>query len=408
MSKRYCKNWIQSYLRMVQQTEPSERFHLWSALTILASVLARKCEITFGPEVLHPNLYVILTGPPGIRKSVAIKYCESLLEGIVDQKRYTPAPNVTTRQAFFKRIELAEDTDYTPDGQPYVHSSLLVVAKELVQFLGGEDVNQRIGDLCGLYDGDPQFHYETKTQGVTYAIKPSVWLLGATTPNWIQISMPQLAVGGGMTSRTIFVVALGKGKHIPYTSMPPFDPQLRSELIWDLAEIKKMAGQFHFDSNAIKYYEKWYMDAFPNHGIKDQRLLSYVDRLPSMVVKVSMVLSAAERDDMVITAYNLSTAVKYFFDLHKTMPLAFGGLGLSTLSAQTSMVKELVRNRIIIPEAEILDILHLNITKFDLERIKETLVGARFCRIDSKGGEKCWFLSENQIQLGKEMEGEEK
>jgi hypothetical protein len=393
MSTRFCQDWIESYLKMVKETEPAVRFHRWVAITILAAMLGRKCEIEFGPEILHPNLYVILVGPPGIRKTVSIRYGESLVGDVIEVNRYTPAPNVTTRQAFYKRIEGAEVVDYTEDGQPFVHSSLFVVAKELVQLLGENDTNQRIADLCGLYDGDPQFLYETRTQGITHAVKPSVWLLAATTPNWIQISMPQLAVGGGMTSRTIFVVSQTKGKHIAYPDLPPFDPELRGKLVYDLAEIKKLCGKFTFDPNATNYFRDWYHKAFPHHGIKDQRLLSYVNRLPSMIVKVAMVLSAARRGDGVITVNDLSLTVRYFSDLHKTMPLAFGGQGLSNLGAQTNLVKDLLRERSIISEAEILDTLDMHISKYELERIKETLMGSKFCYIDKQHGEKYWLLT---------------
>lgn len=404
---RHCENWIESYLSLVKETEPAKRFHLWTAVTIVAAMLGRKCEIDFGPETVHPNLYTVLTGPPGIRKSVAIKYGESILTKVIETQGIAPAPDIVTRQEFFRQLEVAEKTDYGPDGQPFIHSSLLVIAPELVVFLQEKDINQRLADLCALYDGKAHLLYKTKTQGQTYAVQPSVWILGATTPNWIQISMPQLAVGGGMTSRTIFVVSMSKGKHIPYTRMPPFDEELKSKLIYDLAEIKRMIGKFFFDKQAVDYYENWYVNAFPCHGIKDQRLLSYIERLPSMVVKVAMVSSAAQRDTGIVTAADLSYAVKCFGELHRTMPLAFGGQGMSHLGAQTNMVKELLRNRIVISEAEILDTLHMHVTKYDLERIKETLTGAKFCRIDVNKGEKAWFLSENEIRLGKEIKEEE-
>ena len=398
MTKRYLENWISSYMYLVKTTEPARRFHLWVAITIVAAMLGRKCEIEFGPVILHPNLYTILTGPPGIRKGEAIKYGESILEKVVETSGLAPAPDIITRQAFYKQLELAEHTDYDNDGKPFIHSSLLVIAPELVVFLQEKEINQRMADLCALYDGKAHLLYQTKTQGETYAVNPSVWLLAATTPNWIQISMPQLAVGGGMTSRTIFVVSMAKGAHIPFTRMPKFDPELSSKLIYDLAEIKKMIGRFTFDQEAIEYYEYWYIEAFPKHGVKDQRLLSYIERLPSMVIKVAMVISASKRDTMIVTRPDLKQSVQFFSDLHHTMPLAFGGQGLSSLGAQTNMVKELLRNRIILSESELLSTLYMHITKYDMERIKETLVGAKFCRIDIKGGEKCWFLSENEIQ----------
>jgi hypothetical protein len=79
------------------------------------------------------------------------------------------------------------------------HCSLLVVADELATFLGDNDP-QRIADLCRIYDGVELHEYKTKHSGSYYIPNPAVWLLAATTPNWIETCMPQLAVGGGITS----------------------------------------------------------------------------------------------------------------------------------------------------------------------------------------------------------------
>jgi hypothetical protein len=66
------------------------------------------------------------------------------------------------------------------------------------------------------------------------------------------------------------------------------------------------------------------------------------------------------------------------------------------------MVKELLRSRIIVPESELLATLDMHISRQDMEKIKETLVVSKFCRIELKGGEKHWFLSENIIKQGVE------
>lgn len=390
-------------MKLVKETEPSKRFHLWTAITIIAAMLGRKCEIEFGPEIVHPNLYTILTGPPGSRKSVAIKYGTIILDKAMEsQPGVTNVPDVITRQAFFQQLQAAERTDYW-DGAPFVHSSLFVVASELVTFFQGKDIDQRLADLCALYDGKSTFEYKTKTSGAVYAINPSVWILGATTPNWIQVSMPQLAVGGGMTSRTIFVVSTKKGRHISYTKMPAFDKELTNHLVFDLTEIRKLIGRFHFDTTAKVAYDDWYENIYPNHNIKDPRLLTYAERLPSMIIKVAMVNSAAKGDSMVITELDLRQTIQFFNDIHITMPLAFGGHGMSRLSAQTNLVKELLRNRILISEAEILATLDMHISKYDLDQVKDTLLTSRFCRIELKNDQKYWFLSEAQIKQGVEV-----
>lgn len=376
---RQTDNWIMSYLRLVNDTEPPIRYHTWTAITMLASLLGRKCEMEFGPEIIHPNLYTILTGPPGVRKGSAIKYGVSLLKELGGSVMFTA--NVVTRQQFYGEIEACQAIDYLPSGEPFIHSSLFVVSDELVMFLEEKDT-RRLADLCDLYDGKPVFEYKTKKSGHNYAVNPSLWILAGTTPNWIQVCMPQLAAGGGMTSRTIFVVAEKKGKHIPLTKMRSFDPVLTAKLVSDMAEIKAMCGRFTVHSAAATYYEEWYEKVYPylTGQVKDERLKSYVERLPLMVTKVAMVIAASKRDDMIVYDRDVAQAVQLFNDIQIDMHRAFGGFGTSVISAQTYMVKDMIRERGAVARSEILSRLDMHISNWDLSRIMETLLMSKYCK----------------------------
>ena len=59
--------------------------------------------------------------------------------------------------------------------------------------------------------------------------------------------MPQLAVGGGITSRIVFVYSPKKDQHIPLTKMGEFDQKLVAELIHDLAVMNDMQGSFFIE-----------------------------------------------------------------------------------------------------------------------------------------------------------------
>lgn len=374
---RELDNWVLSYLKMVDSTEPSQRYHLWTAITIVAAMLARKCTVRLGPELFFPNLYTVLIGPPGARKGTAIRYGVDLLQE-VDNSGTAMAPDAVTKEQLVMEMGERDETVFLDGGKQIHHSSLFVIAPELVVFIKEND-HERLGYLCQLYDGLDKFEYKTKTSKNVYINKPGLWILGATTPNWIEIAMKQLGIGGGMTSRTIFVYSRAKGKHIPATKLKPFDPELRSKLITDLATIKQLAGQFNFTSAADDTYSKWYEGSYRNTGIDDSRFASYWERLPSMVIKVAMVMSASRGSSMAIQAEDVVNSIRMFEKIHPEMPQSFGGLGQNIIGSQTEMVRALLREKGTCTKQFIMSTLRHNINYWDYERIVRSLLAERFC-----------------------------
>ena len=392
---RQVENWLESYLQMVDQTEPPQRFHLWSAITIIGATLGRKCTMKLGPEMFFPNLYTILIGPPGVRKGTAIKYATDLLADL-QTKGACRAPDAVTKEQLIAEMEAAQETENV-NGKLLPHSSLFVIAPELVVFIKEND-HERLGYLCQLYDGLDRFEYKTKTSTNQFVVNPGLWILGATTPNWIEIAMKQLGVGGGMTSRTIFVYASKKGHHISATKMRSFDQTLRAKLITDLQQIKTMAGSFRLTKEADLTYSNWYENRYLQTGIDDSRFASYWERYPAMVIKVAMIVSASKRDDMVVHDADVSSSIRMFEALHPEMPQAFGGLGQNVLGSQTEMIRNILRDKKVASKAYIMRTLRMHISEWDYGRCRNSLLGERFCARGSfqEYGEEVLIMLEDQ------------
>lgn len=371
---RLLDNWILSYLRLTEETEPPSCFHLWTAVTIIGAMLGRKCEVKLGPETFCPNLYTVLIGPPGVRKGTAIKYGSDIVGEV---QGVTQAPDAVTKEQLVAEFELVKDS-VQMNGNMFVHSSMFVVAPELVVFIKEND-HERLGYLCQLYDLLNKFEYKTKTSTNQYIVNPFLTILGATTPNWVEIAMKQLGVGGGMTSRTIYVYASVKGKHIPVTRMKPFDNVLRGKLISDLGEIRRMAGRFEVSPEADNVYSDWYEGRYRETGIDDSRFASYWERLPAMVIKTAMIVSAAKRETMRIEAADIVHSIRMFEAIHPEMPQAFGGLGRNVIGSQTEMVRTFLREKGQAYKHEILHTFRMHISEWDFMRIRNSLLAERFC-----------------------------
>lgn len=379
---RRLTNWIDSYMELTRETEPHPRYHLWVAITLIAASLGRKCSLKLGPEELFPNFYTILVGPPANKKSTAIRYGQQILEDAGTVK-VAPAGRVTDQQLY---IEMADAirTEIMPDGTPFIHHTLMVIASELVLFLGeskggGSRTENRMADICELYDGG-RFSNRTKNQGSDFIVNPGLYILGATTPSWITTSMPMLAIGGGPTSRMVFVYADTKGKHISLTQMKPFDTKLYDDLVNDLVDIGSIIGEFEMSPDARATYEEWYYQVYPSIDLQDQRLESYIGRLPIIIVKTSMVLSAARSSNKIVEEDDLLKAIHILNNVNKYVGKSFGLLGYNQLGAQTALVRNLLEQRNILTRQEILTTLRMHINLFDYERIINSLVAEGFCK----------------------------
>lgn len=378
---RKLNNWLEGYMAYVKETEPHTRYHMWVAIMLVAATLGRKAEIVMGPETFFPNLYIVLVGPASGGKSTAIRYGQKLLEK-ADTVIITPAGRVTDQQLYIELEDAGRATQW-PNGTTFQHHTMLVIASELVMFLGetkgtskkaGTD---RLADMCALYDEDV-FTYRTKGSGVNTITNPGLFLLGATTPLWITSSMPTLAIAGGPTSRTLFVYCSGKEKLISLMQMKPFDTALEARLIHDLREISKLTGRFTVTPGAAKFYDDWYLKVHPTLDLKDQRLETYLGRMPVMLVKTAMCLSACRDDSMIATEEDFVGALRMLNNANKHMGRAFGHQGHNIMGAQTELFRELLERRGQATQQEILMTLRMHIGKREYEIIRDTLLAEGF------------------------------
>jgi len=82
MSDRECLDWIKTYLVYDEESESPTLFKVWMAIGTIASALERKCYIKWKRDTIYPNLYIVLTGPPGCRKGTAMRPAKQFLDKI--------------------------------------------------------------------------------------------------------------------------------------------------------------------------------------------------------------------------------------------------------------------------------------------------------------------------------------
>jgi len=336
---RRCDDIVSAYLKYTSKQESPTNYHLWCILSVIASCLRRQLWIDMGYYKIYPNMYVILVSPPGkARKSVSINTAINLVNHLPEIK--VTADSIT-REALIKALVEATTTLEMDDKRIYTHSSITIVSKELSVFLG-KDNHNLLSLLTDLYDCANKWEYRTKNMGVDSLNNVCVNLLGATTSDWLVGSIPLSAIGGGFTSRVIFVVEEQVRCRVPMPKLTPAEKQLRDDISHDLEIISLLKGSFRMTDEASKFYEDWYIQS-SNYHI-DKKFWGYMERKHTHLLKVSMLLSVSRSNDLIITLDDITTALQLLNNLEPKMIDAFGAAGRSPMALDIGDVSDVIRN----------------------------------------------------------------
>jgi hypothetical protein len=146
---------IERYMDFARgQLESADSYILGALLPVLARVVARQVWFPWGNERIHPNIYTILAGKPGDRKTSAISLAQRLANlEVPDAGRVLPPSAFLTSS--LSSESLFDEYDETKGGC----ADKLLIEDEGNIFLGnitksqyGERVGQR---LLALYDCKP-------------------------------------------------------------------------------------------------------------------------------------------------------------------------------------------------------------------------------------------------------------
>lgn len=377
VAKRKLQNWLNSYMDYTDPTEPPELFRMWCAVSAVAAALRRKCFLKWGTITFFPNMYIVLVSPAGrARKGTAMApVCD-----MVGRLQVPMAAEAITREALIRTLAEAKDnTVDSESGAVSTHCSLTVFSPELTVFLGYNNF-QLMSDLTDWYDCRTKWTYRTKNVGTD--VIDGVWvnLLGATTPDLIRSALPLDAIGGGLTSRMIFVYEPRKGKIVPAPFLSRQQEQLGEDLYHDLEIIAGLSGQFKVTRKFLELWHDWYTAQEDNPPFKDPRFDGYVERRPNHVMKLSMIMSAARSDNLHMDEVDLRNAIHLLEMTEKKMQNAFGGVGSAQVAATLHAVMTELSIKGEMAVADLLQMFWRDANYAQMQQIIETLVKMNFAK----------------------------
>lgn len=349
---------LQAYLEYVEQTESPKLMHIWSALAAASACMGKHVYLPFGIGHVHPNIFALLVGPPGTRKSAAINYAAKLIKDCTGV-RFAPDDTGGQRQGLIAAIEgdmqlddaeqelelmanaIAVDS-LTDVGSVRVNTMnsgdthhIFACASEFGTFMGEGNVNMT-RFLNKVWDGE-DYHYKLKnTQKVLK--DPLMTIIGGTTTSDIARILPSESIGQGFMSRWILVFAPQKAKDVARPRLnQEIAPYLKERFAWLNYE---MHGEMKESPAAADRLDTIYLTE--KIDMQDSRFLYYAERRHTHLQKMSIIIAALRKSyrievEDVEQANNLLSATEEF------MPDALGEFGLSPIGAAKQKMVEFLQ-----------------------------------------------------------------
>lgn len=331
-------SFIPNYLEYAKGSEAHPTYHTFSALVALSSIISRRVWIDMGFFNVYPNLYVILVGPAGNRKTSAMSVAKGMIREL---KKDVPfSAECVTKEKLI--IDIRDQERVVPEmpkefEKQKIYSPMTIMVTELSEFLGAGGVGM-INFLTTIYDQD-FYDHRTKNKGDVLITGPFLNLLACTTPDWITTYLRTDVISGGFSRRAIFVLETGKSGRIPF---PEVTPAMRQA--WDVCmayarTLLRVKGAFKWDPEARKFFEDWYRALdIP----KDPMVTGYYETKHIQLLKVSMLLALSESTNLVLRLEHLKAGLALLGMVEENLARVFSGIGRNVLNASTQKVLDLL------------------------------------------------------------------
>lgn len=392
MSRNF-PDWITEYLKYASVTEAPKRMHFWAGVGALAGALRRKVWIDMRRFKWFPSFYIIYVAPPGIvAKSTTADIAMDLLRQVPGIQF---GPNAITWQALVTAFAQANESfEYADEWHPM--SPLTLVASELGSLVNLQD-RDMVNLLIEMWDGKSRYDKVTKMSGNDTIEAPWINLQGCTTPHWIADNMPPATIGGGLSSRCVFVYADQKDKYVAYVdeTVGSEDAALRLKLIQDLEHIAQLVGPFTIDKEARDWGRVWYESFWKDatSRMDDQMLEGYAARKQTHLHKLAMILSVSRGDSLIITKDDLMLANLMLTDIEADMPKVFARIGKGETSLQAERFISMVQREGALPYMAAYRKFHSHFPDArDFEGIMAGALQAGMVRKEQRGAE-MWVVS---------------
>lgn len=389
------KTFVEEFMEASKDAEAPKSFFYWAALCAISAVIKRNVWIPRtipGMPRTFPNIFVFLVAESGLRKGVAISFAKQLV-GAVNNTR------IISGRSSIQGIISALGTAYTlPDGHVISKAHGFISSSEFASSIVRDPDALTI--LTDLYDSCYYDKWQdTLRGGKVELIEPSITLLAGINPPHFEDFISPTAIMGGFVGRLFLVFENKKDKINPAIRKKDIVEFDSSSLVERLKEISQVQGEMKFDDDAIQLYEDWYIEFEMNRPPIPDKTGS-INRVGDNVLKVATLLSLSRSADTRIVLADVQEAIRVCTTTLSNVNKATVSQGKTSYAPQTKLVLISLLNakNYEMSRTTILSSNYGAIDAQDLDRVIETLVQSKAVKIERRGVEVYYKLTDYAIQ----------
>ncbi len=340
-------SFIRDYDIVTSGNESPRSYHSWAALSTLSSLVSRRVWVDQGIFTVYANMYILLVGSAGIKKSTAMSVSRRLIREV---KTIPICPPSITKEALTQMM--AEED--APGKKTFKHvindkpklveyNHLSLYANELVTLLNsGGNATGMVEFLTDVWDQDV-FEVKTKNKGHDQIIGPYVTLLGCLTTETMSNLMNTKIISSGFSRRCVFVYSEDYGTPVPRPTVSPEKIAAWDRLVTRAKELQTVSGEFTWTEDAISWWDEWYVAHHQKKKNEENVILKgFYNSKAEYVLKIAMLTTLSESDSLILTPEHLALAVGFIDDIEPDMTLIFNGAGRNELSPVASSIEQLI------------------------------------------------------------------
>lgn len=334
---RIHKDFVKAFMQYSEFAQAPEKFLRWSALSIIAGALERKVWLSNGATTFYPNLYIMLVGDAGTRKSSSAHLAVEILREVPEVRFMAARIN---EASFMRSLTLAgEHKAFEYHGEKYKHSAVYLWSSEAANsfspmYQGGGIVIP----LTDVFNCEPLGWSKTKgwdkhtmKDGIISVMNPCVNMLACSTPAWFSGNvMSRTDAEAGFGSRLLLVVQKERiEREYGWNETNAANHKLKMELVSDLRHINKLQGPFSVDTSFKVAYAKYdqLLNEFLTNEMISPLMTGYYERKLTHTTKLALVLACSKRDDLILTGEDLHESWELVGSLEEQMTKAYISIG---------------------------------------------------------------------------------
>lgn len=325
--------WLNQLVQSRSELEAPLSFWFWAGLASISAIVKDQIWLDRqGVYKLYPNIYVMFHAESGLKKGAPVSMAKSFVSSINNTMVISGRSSI---QGILKEMGASSQARGKPGGKiETASSSVFICSSELTSSIVEDKVATTI--LTDLYDRNwNEGNWRSLLKMESFKLnKPTVTMLTATNDAHSQDFFMKKDISGGYFART-FIVYEHEENRINSLLLPLKNPINDAPLMTHLQKLAKLKGQIQplgveeqseyykhrwidpydntvgYLSDAGMLYQTWYHDfkhALKNQFDKDETGTS--NRFGDSVLKVAILLSLAEQDELIITEKAMKEAIR--------------------------------------------------------------------------------------------------